>query len=229
MVVFFLLATPDGAVREAELVATDVVADHEGLVVVLKEDEVLGEDGLDLLLAGWLPGDPADPLRDWGSTLPPGVGGDEDKDTILVDEVAEAVEELAGVGDTAEEVGGKDGIEGAEGGVNVEGITDEEFAGVNVGGGVDGGDTLDGDVALDGALVLELSGGLHLVSGANEGLAEVHTDDLLEVLAHLEDGGTSGAAEVHSTTLTLSGLGAVVLLKELTETDGEIEGLTHVL
>ena len=66
--------------------------------------------------------EPPDPLGLWRPRRQPRVWGDDDSDAARLDERRESVEEQHGVGETADEVGGEDGVEFGEVGGQMAGI-----------------------------------------------------------------------------------------------------------
>ena len=67
--------------------------------------------------------EPPDPLGLWSPRRQPRVWGDDDGDAAWLDERRESVEEEHGVGESADEVGGKDGVELGEVGGQMAGVT----------------------------------------------------------------------------------------------------------
>ena len=104
------MAAPAGAEGDGPLELAGVFADEEGHVESVLEREVGAEMVLQPVEGGAVGG----PGVARGEFFQPGAGGGEKELAAGVDEVGEALEAEEGVGESAEEVGGVDDVEGAE-------------------------------------------------------------------------------------------------------------------
>ena len=209
-----LTALPDGAEGDAPLEFAGVLADQEGEVFLLDEDEIGGQDFLQPVK-----GAARGPAVGRGEFREPSAGGGKEEQAAGMGEGGQAGKEAERIGEAADEVGGVDEIEGPEGFGEVHGIALMEadaFRGDVV--REMGGERF-GGVAFAGDVIRELALGLDGFRSLDEGVGVVDGDDFPECFGKLERGAAGGAANIESTGWSDG------LRKELLDgADGEVQG-----
>jgi hypothetical protein len=166
-------------------------ADEEGEFFDRLEVEVGGEVFLEVVEGGTF-----GPELGRGEFFEPGGGGGEEETTTGFDEGGKAGEELEGIGEAADQVGGMDDVELAEVGAESHGVAgfEKNASGVGVVGAT--GDEWGGEVAFVvaavGMVTVVTDGG----GGLDEGHGVVDGDDFVTGFGEFDGGAADGAAEV---------------------------------
>ena len=187
------MAAPKGAIGDAILELARMFAEEERVVLPMNQLELGREQ---CLHCGKAVGRTAEPLSLGRVGLEPRVGTDEGEDAVFFDKVADLEQELLGIREPTEQIGGQDRVEatltrinqghfskkerwrGTESGIEVTGIAGLERDALGMGVRWEGRHSLLRVVAFDLRFVGDRADFFHIVGGLDKVVGEIKANDL---------------------------------------------------